>query len=147
MNHRVIVACCVAVLFSLSLAFGRGDDGKKCPAGSSASCCAHGTKASLSTASKTDKDPTIVPVSDKGTVSNASGKECAMKDAKNAANCTAAERANCTAAEKANCDMSKASMTKAGTKADCCAGKAKGAKASNSVKKSSAKIVEAKGTN
>jgi hypothetical protein len=43
--------------------------------------------------------------------------------------------------------MSKASMTKAGTKADCCAGKAKGAKASNSVKKSSAKIVEAKGTN
>ncbi len=26
MNHRVIVGCCVAVLLSLSLAFGRGDD-------------------------------------------------------------------------------------------------------------------------
>jgi hypothetical protein len=138
MNYRVIVGCCVAVLLSLSLAFGRGDDGKKCPAGSSASCCALGTKASLSTASKTDKDAVIVPVNDKG-VAQASGKECAMKGVKDAANCTAAE--------KANCDMSKASMTKAGTKADCCAGKAKGAKASNSVKKAGAKIVEAKGTN
>jgi hypothetical protein len=122
MKRRLIIACCTAVLFSLSLALGqsKNDCASKCPAGSSASCPMHGTKASLSLDSK-------------------NAKECPMKDVKNAGDCTAAD--------KANCNMSKASMTKTGAKAGCCTMKAKGAEAKNSVKKSGTRIAENKGTN
>ena len=132
MKHRIVAACCIAVLLSLSLAIGQSKDDctAKATSGAKASCCMHGTKASLSSTATDTKDAKIVTVS---------GKESAMKGAKSAGDCTAAE--------KANCDMSKISMTKAGTKADCCAGKAKGVRAKNSMKKSGAKIVEAKGTN
>ncbi len=134
MVKRVALACSIVMLVSLSLAFSqsKNDCTAKSTSGSTSSCCMHGTKASLTSASKTTKDAQIVTVKD-------DGKECAMKGVKNASDCTAAE--------KANCAMSKASMTKAGTKADCCAGKAKGAKAKNTVKQTGAKIVEAKGTN
>ena len=130
MKHRIVAACCIAVLLSLSLAIGQSKDDCAAKCAASAKCPMHGTKASLSSTSKDAKDAKIVTVS---------GKECTMKGVKNASDCTAAE--------KANCDMSKMSMTKAGTKADCCAGKVKGAEAKNTTKKSSAKIVEAKGTN
>ena len=144
MNHRVLVACCAVVFLSLSLAIGQSkDDGAaKCPAGSSASCCPHGTKASLSSASKSSASR-IVSVKNEATL--ASGKECPMKGVKNPSECTAAEKAKC---DMSKGDMSKCDMTKmkAGSKADCYAGKAKGAEAKNTVKKSSVKIADAKET-
>lgn len=134
MYKRVALAACMAIVLSLSLAISQSKDDctAKSASGTTSSCCMHGAKASLTSAAKTANDAKIVAVKDEG-------KDGTAKCTKNAADCTAAEMAKC--------PMSKASMTKAGTKADCCAGKAKGAKAKNNVKQTGAKIVEAKGTN
>src|ERR1700690_2859610 len=120
MNRRIVLACCTAVLFSLSLVLGqsKNDCTGKCPAMSSASCCMHGSKASMTSAAKTSNGARIVAVKDGG------AKECPMKGVKNANDCTTAD--------KANCNMAKMSMTKASTKAGCCTMKAKGAEAKNS---------------
>lgn len=132
MKHRVAIACCAALVLSFSLALGQSKDDNvaKCQAGSKASGCMHGEKASLTSASKSATDPAVIPVSNK---------------------LTNAQKANitgdCTAAEKAACDKAKMTMAKAGMRAGCCTGKAKGAEAKNAVKKAGAKLAEAKGTN
>ena len=134
MKSRIVLALCAVLVFSLSIAFGQSKDdcAVKCSAATKASCCMHGAKASLTSAAKNSNDASIIPVTNTGDIASASGKDDAVKSAKNSA----------------DCNMTKASAT--GMKAGCCASKAKGAHAKNTIKsgkKSIDKVTEAKGTN
>ena len=135
-RHRV-VALCMAVALSLSLAVGQTKDdcSAKSTTASKSDCCLHATKASVSSDAKSSNNGTIVLVKNTKDV------------AKTASNCTASTTAKeCTDADKAKCDMAKTSMTNA--KLDCCKNKAKTSEAKNTTKKANReKVAEAKGTN
>ena len=131
MKTRVMFILVLALCLALSLATAQTkEDCSKATASGKASCCAHGTKASMSSNTKmtTPTHASIVTVGDKAQCVKGS-KECMAMEAKNGKACP--------------------EMTKASMKMDCCkTGATKASQAKNSIKKSTQeKTVEAKGTN
>jgi|GEM_PF-4748026 len=127
----------VAVSLSINFVYGKGDD--------KASCCQKMTKASLTSATKSNKTTTAE-------CTDADKASCCQKGTKasmsSSVKCDMAKMANCSAADKASCPMtknSKASLKKVkGKSADCCTGKTK---ASEATKSTQDKSTAGKGTN
>ena len=139
MKTRMLLVLCAILLVSFSL--GLAQSKEDCTVKSS--CCMHGAKASLTSASKATQssDAKVIFASDKKSTTTSSvhctadAKECDMLK-------TAMKAGECTAAEKANCDMAKA------VKMCCSKGKTKASEAKNTTKKSTQdKVAEGKGTN
>lgn len=137
MKIQLVAALVALLVLSLSFGIAQTKENAKADCPMTKTCCATGSKASMSTHGAHDANVILASDKKSSAKTTTNAKECPMMGTK-------ASKSECTDAEKAHCDMNKASTTKTSNSKDCCKDKAKSTKAE---KKTAPEKTEAKGTN